>query len=187
MCGPISCSDSGYERHRYHRPGRRSVGQRAGCAPHLCPLGPVQEVGYKNSIAVFEHSHPNISVSVELSLTRTTRPRSTSSSAPGRARRVLVNTPWLATWEQDGIMENLALLIKKYHVDMSIYRPALVALHSHNGTIMVSPRTGTPKGFSTTRTTLPPTTSAPLRACPGPDEWWQFPHFIEGGDHRQQR
>ena len=27
---------------------------------------PVQEVGYKKSIAVFEHSHPDISVSVEL-------------------------------------------------------------------------------------------------------------------------
>lgn len=55
-----------------------------------------------------------------------------------------VNTPFLAQFEAAGVMENLVPLIKKYHVNMSMYRPALVALHSHDGAIY-----GLPKDWDT--------------------------------------
>ena len=106
---------------------------------------PVQEVGYKKSIAVFEKSHPNISVSVELVPYQDYEAKINEQFRAGDAPDVFwVNTPWLATWEEDGVMENLAPLIKKYNIDMSIYRPALVALHSHNGAIY-----GLPKDWDT--------------------------------------
>jgi multiple sugar transport system substrate-binding protein len=106
---------------------------------------PVQEIGYKKSIAVFEKSHPNISVTVELVPYQDYEAKITAEFAAGDAPDVFwVNTPWLATWEQDGVMENLAPLIKKANINMSIYRPALVALHSHNGAIY-----GLPKDWDT--------------------------------------
>ncbi|HTW08519.1 MAG TPA: sugar ABC transporter substrate-binding protein [Acidimicrobiales bacterium] len=106
---------------------------------------PVQEVGYKKSIAVFEKSHPNISVTVELVPYQDYEAKINAEFRAGDAPDVFwVNTPWLATWEQDGVMENLAPLIAKNHVDMSMYRPALVALHSHNGAIY-----GLPKDWDT--------------------------------------
>ena len=51
-----------------------------------------------------------------------------------------VNTPFLAQLEQDGVMLNLAPLIKEHDVNMSIYRPALIALHSHDGAIYGLPK-----------------------------------------------
>ena len=106
---------------------------------------PVQEIGYKQSIAVFEKSHPNISVTVELVPYGDYEAKINEEFRAGDAPDVFwVNTPWLATWEQDGVMENLAPLIKKANINMSMYRPALVALHSHNGAIY-----GLPKDWDT--------------------------------------
>jgi maltose-binding protein MalE len=106
---------------------------------------PVQEVGYKKSIAVFEKSHPGITVSVEQIPYPDYEAKLTSEFSSGSGPDVFwVNTPFLAQFEQAGVMLNLDSLIKKYHVDMSIYRPALVALHSHDGAIY-----GLPKDWDT--------------------------------------
>lgn len=106
---------------------------------------PVQEVGYKKSIALFEQSHPGISVTVEQIPYPAYEAKLTSEFASGSGPDVFwVNTPFLAQFEQAGVMANLAPLIKKYNVNMSIYRPALVALHSHDGAIY-----GLPKDWDT--------------------------------------
>jgi multiple sugar transport system substrate-binding protein len=106
---------------------------------------PVQEVGYKKSIALFEKSHPNISVTVEQIPYPDYEAKLTSEFASGAGPDVFwVNTPFLAQFEQAHVMLNLAPLIKKYHVNMSIYRPALIALHSHDGAIY-----GLPKDWDT--------------------------------------
>ncbi|HXW79805.1 MAG TPA: sugar ABC transporter substrate-binding protein [Acidimicrobiales bacterium] len=106
---------------------------------------PVQEIGYKKSIAVFEQSHPNISVTVDLVPYQDYEAKINEEYRAGDAPDVFwVNTPWLATWESDGVIENLAPLIAKSHINMSIYRPALLALHSHNGAIY-----GLPKDWDT--------------------------------------
>lgn len=55
-----------------------------------------------------------------------------------------VNTPFLATWIKDGVMENLAPKIAAAHIDMSQYYPSLVSLHSHDGAIY-----GLPKDWDT--------------------------------------
>jgi len=106
---------------------------------------PVQEVGYKKSIALFEKSHPSISVSVEQIPYPDYEAKLTSEFASGAGPDVFwVNTPFLAQFEQAHVMLNLAPLIKKYHVSMSVYRPALIALHSHDGAIY-----GLPKDWDT--------------------------------------
>jgi multiple sugar transport system substrate-binding protein len=106
---------------------------------------PVQEIGYKKSIAVFEQSHPNIKVTVEQIPYPDYEAKLTSEFSAGDGPDVFwVNTPFLAQFEQAGVMENLAPLIAKYHVNMSVYRPALVALHSHDGAIY-----GLPKDWDT--------------------------------------
>ncbi|HUA40083.1 MAG TPA: sugar ABC transporter substrate-binding protein [Streptosporangiaceae bacterium] len=106
---------------------------------------PVQEVGYKKSIALFEKSHPNISVTVEQIPYPDYESKLTAEFASGSGPDVFwVNTPFLAQFEQAKVMLNLAPLIKKYHVNMSMYRPALVALHSNNGAIY-----GLPKDWDT--------------------------------------
>jgi len=106
---------------------------------------PVQEVGYKQSIALFEKSHPGISVTVEQIPYQNYEAKLTSEFVSGSGPDVFwVNTPFLAQFEQASVMLNLAPLIKKYNVDMSIYRPALVALHSHDGAIY-----GLPKDWDT--------------------------------------
>jgi multiple sugar transport system substrate-binding protein len=105
----------------------------------------VQEVGYKESIALFEKLHPNISVTVEQIPYPDYESKLTAEFTAGGGPDVFwVNTPFLAQFEAAGVMENLVPLIKKYHVNMSMYRPALVALHSHDGAIY-----GLPKDWDT--------------------------------------
>lgn len=106
---------------------------------------PVQEVGYKQSIALFEKAHPGITVSVEQIPYTNYEAKLTSEFASGSGPDVFwVNTPFLAQFEQAGVMVNIAPLIQKYHVNMSAYRPALIALHSHGGAIY-----GLPKDWDT--------------------------------------
>jgi multiple sugar transport system substrate-binding protein len=106
---------------------------------------PVQEVGYKKSIAQFEQSHPNISVTVQQIPYPDYESKLTAEFSAGDGPDVFwVNTPFLAQFEQLGVMANLVPYIKKYHINMSMYRPALVALHSHNGAIY-----GLPKDWDT--------------------------------------
>ena len=69
------------------------------------------------------------------------KPKLTAEFTAGDGPDVFwVNTPFLAQFEQDGVMLNLAPLIKEHDVNMSIYRPALIALHSHDGAIYGLPK-----------------------------------------------
>jgi multiple sugar transport system substrate-binding protein len=127
--------------------GSGSPGGSGSHAVHLTYAlwDPVQEVGYKKSIALFEKSHPGITVSVEQIPYPDYESKLTSEFAAGDGPDVFwVNTPFLAQFEQANVMLNLAPLIKKDHVNMSIYRPALIALHSHDGDIY-----GLPKDWDT--------------------------------------
>ena len=106
---------------------------------------PNEEVGYKQSIAVFEKSHPNISVSVVQipypNYQQKLQSEFTSASGPDI---FWVNTPWLSTWIKEGLMTNLAPDISKAHINMSQYIPSLVSLHTYQGAIY-----GLPKDWDT--------------------------------------
>ncbi|HEX6511020.1 MAG TPA: sugar ABC transporter substrate-binding protein [Chloroflexota bacterium] len=106
---------------------------------------PNEEVGYKNSIAVFEKAHPNISVSfVQIpyqDYQTKLQEEFTSGSGPDL---FWVNTPWLSTWIKDGFLTNIAPDITSAHIDMPQYIPSLVSLHSYNGAIY-----GLPKDWDT--------------------------------------
>ena len=106
---------------------------------------PHEEVGYKQSIAVFEKAHPNIQVSVDQIAYSAYQTKLQEEFASGTGPDLFwINTPWLSTWIKDGYMVNLAPYIKKWGVNLSIYYPSLVALHSYKGAIY-----GLPKDWDT--------------------------------------
>ena len=55
-----------------------------------------------------------------------------------------VNTPMIASWLKDGVMEDLTAKIKAAHIDMSQYIPSLVSLHEFGGKLY-----GLPKDWDT--------------------------------------
>jgi multiple sugar transport system substrate-binding protein len=106
---------------------------------------PHEEIGYKQSIAVFEKSHPNIQVSVDQIAYSAYQTKLQEEFASGGGPDLFwVNTPFLSTWIKDGYLLNLAPYIKKWGVNLSIYYPSLVALHSYKGAIY-----GIPKDWDT--------------------------------------
>lgn len=106
---------------------------------------PNEEVGYKKSIAVFEQSHPNISVTVvQIPYTNYQQKLQQEFSSGGGPDLFWINTPWLSTWIKDHLVANIAPDIKKAHINMSQYIPALVSLHSYQGAIY-----GLPKDWDT--------------------------------------
>jgi multiple sugar transport system substrate-binding protein len=106
---------------------------------------PNEEVGYKQSIAVFEQSHPNITVSVVQIPYPEYQEKLQEEFTSGTGPDIFwVNTPWLSTWIKDGLMVNLAPYIAKAHINMSQYIPSLVSLHTYQGAIY-----GLPKDWDT--------------------------------------
>jgi multiple sugar transport system substrate-binding protein len=106
---------------------------------------PNEEVGYKQSIAVFEQSHPNITVSVVQIPYPEYQEKLQEEFTSGTGPDIFwVNTPWLSTWIKDGLMVNLAPDIAKAHINMSQYIPSLVSLHTYQGAIY-----GLPKDWDT--------------------------------------
>jgi multiple sugar transport system substrate-binding protein len=106
---------------------------------------PNEEVGYKQSIAVFEKAHPNITVSVVQIPYPEYQEKLQEEFTSGAGPDIFwVNTPWLSTWIKDGLMVNLAPYIAKAHINMSQYIPSLVALHTYQGAIY-----GLPKDWDT--------------------------------------
>jgi multiple sugar transport system substrate-binding protein len=100
-----------------------------------------EEVGYKQSIAVFEKSHPNVSVSVEQVPYPAYQTKLQTQFASGSGPDVFwINTPWLSTWIKDGFLVNLAPAIKKAGINMKQYIPALVSLHTYKGAIYGFPK-----------------------------------------------
>ena len=106
---------------------------------------PHEQIGYQASIDEFEKLHPDIKVNIENVPYGSYEQKITAEFITGGAPDLFwVNTPWLGTFVKDGILTNIAPLIKANHIDMSQYYPQLVALHSRNGAIY-----GLPKDWDT--------------------------------------
>ena len=106
---------------------------------------PNEQVGYQKSINLFEKMHPNIHVNIEQIPYGSYEQKITAEFITGQAPDLFwVNTPWLGTFIQDGMLTNLAPLIKRDHVNMAQYYPALVALHSKGSAVY-----GLPKDWDT--------------------------------------
>jgi multiple sugar transport system substrate-binding protein len=104
-----------------------------------------EEIGYKQSIAVFEKNHPNITVSVEQIPYSAYQTKLQEEFASGSGPDIFwINTPWLSTWIKDGFLVNLAPDIQKANINMKQYIPSLVALHTYKGAIY-----GLPKDWDT--------------------------------------
>src|SRR5579875_1187843 len=106
---------------------------------------PHEQVGYQQSIDVFEKNHPNIHVTIQQIPYTNYEAKLTQEFTGGGGPDVFwVNTPFLASWAKDGVLENLAGKIKAAHINLSQYYPALVKLHERNGAIY-----GLPKDWDT--------------------------------------
>jgi multiple sugar transport system substrate-binding protein len=106
---------------------------------------PNEEVGYKQSIAVFEKSHPNIQVTVEQIPYAAYQTKLQEEFASGSGPDLFwINTPWLSTWIKDGFLVNLAPDIKKANINSSQYYSSLWQLHTYKGAIY-----GIPKDWDT--------------------------------------
>jgi multiple sugar transport system substrate-binding protein len=104
-----------------------------------------EQAGYQQSIDVFEKAHPNIHVTIESIAYNDYQPKLTTEFSSGGGPDVYwVNTPMIATWLKDGVMENLTSKIRAAHVNLSQYLPALVKLHTFNGQLY-----GLPKDWDT--------------------------------------
>ena len=106
---------------------------------------PHEQIGYQQSIDMFEKIHPDIKVDIENIPYGSYEQKITAEYITGQAPDLFwVNTPWLGTFIKDGIMTNLAPLIKASHIDMAQYYPQLVAMHSRGPAIY-----GLPKDWDT--------------------------------------
>lgn len=101
--------------------------------------------GYQKSINVFEKAHPNIHVTIETIPYNNYQTKLTTEFSSGGGPDIFwVNTPMIASWLKDGVMENLTAKIKAAHINLSQYLPTLVALHQFGGKLY-----GLPKDWDT--------------------------------------
>ena len=106
---------------------------------------PHEQIGYQQSIAVFEKMHPDIKVDIENVPYGSYQQKITAEFITGGAPDLFwVNTPWLGSFVKNGMLTNIAPLIQASHIDMSQYYPQLVALHSVGSKIY-----GLPKDWDT--------------------------------------
>jgi multiple sugar transport system substrate-binding protein len=101
--------------------------------------------GYQKSIDVFEKAHPNIHVTIETFPYNNYQPKLTTEFSSGGGPDIFwVNTPMIASWLKDGVMEDLTSKIKAAHINLGQYLPSLVSLHEFGGKIY-----GLPKDWDT--------------------------------------
>jgi multiple sugar transport system substrate-binding protein len=104
-----------------------------------------EQAGYQKSIDMFEKAHPNIHVTIESFAYTNYQPKLTTEFSSGGGPDVFwVNTPMIASWLKDGVMEDLTSKIKSAHINLSQYLPTLVSLHTFGGKIY-----GLPKDWDT--------------------------------------
>ena len=97
--------------------------------------------GYQKSIDVFEKAHPNIHVTIETIPYNNYQTKLTTEFSSGGGPDIFwVNTPMIASWLKDGVMENLTAKIKAAHINLSQYLPTLVALHEFGGKLYSLPK-----------------------------------------------
>jgi multiple sugar transport system substrate-binding protein len=100
-----------------------------------------EQAGYQKSIDVFEKAHPNIHVTIESFAYNDYQPKLTTEFSSGGGPDVYwVNTPMIASWLKDGVMENLTSKIASAHVDLSQYLSTLVTLHTFSGQMYGMPK-----------------------------------------------
>jgi multiple sugar transport system substrate-binding protein len=93
-----------------------------------------EQAGYQKSIDLFEKAHPNIHVTIESIAYNNYQPKLTTEFSSGGGPDVYwVNTPMIASWLKDGVMENLTPKIKAANTDLSQYLSTLVNLHTFSG------------------------------------------------------
>lgn len=104
-----------------------------------------EQAGYQKSIDQFEKAHPNIHVTIESFAYNDYQPKLTTEFSSGGGPDVYwVNTPMIASWLKDGVMENLTSKIQSANVDLGQYLSTLVTLHKFNGDLY-----GLPKDWDT--------------------------------------
>jgi multiple sugar transport system substrate-binding protein len=104
-----------------------------------------ESTGYQKSINMFEKAHPNIHVTIQSIAYNDYQPKLTTEFSSGGGPDVYwVNTPMIASWLKDGVMEDLTAKIKAAGINMSQYIPTLVSLHQFGGKIY-----GLPKDWDT--------------------------------------
>jgi multiple sugar transport system substrate-binding protein len=104
-----------------------------------------ENTGYQKSIDAFEQLHPNIHVTLENFAYNDYQPKLTTEFSSGGGPDVYwVNTPMIATWLKDGVMEDLTSKISAAHINLSQYIQTLVSLHQFNGKLY-----GLPKDWDT--------------------------------------
>src|SRR6516225_9767083 len=93
-----------------------------------------EQAGYQKSINDFEKAHPNIHVTLESFAYNDYQPKLTTEFSSGGGPDVYwVNTPMIASWLKDGVMEDLSSKIQSAGTNMSQYLQTLVSLHQFNG------------------------------------------------------
>jgi multiple sugar transport system substrate-binding protein len=104
-----------------------------------------EQAGYQKSIDVFEKAHPNIHVTIQSIAYNNYQPKLTTEFSSGGGPDVYwVNTPMIATWLKDGVMEDLTSKISSAHIDLGQYIQTLVTLHQFSGKLY-----GLPKDWDT--------------------------------------
>jgi multiple sugar transport system substrate-binding protein len=104
-----------------------------------------EQAGYQKSIAQFEKAHPNIHVTIESFAYNDYQPKLTTEFSSGGGPDVYwVNTPMIASWLKDGVMEDLTSKIQSAGTNLSQYLQTLVSLHTFSGKVY-----GLPKDWDT--------------------------------------
>jgi multiple sugar transport system substrate-binding protein len=106
---------------------------------------PHEQIGYNESLKAFEKTHPNIQVTTEVLAYSAYQTKLQQEFQSGNGPDLFwINTPWLSTWIKDGYMVNMMPYVHKWHVNLGIYYPSLVALHEYKGALY-----GLPKDWDT--------------------------------------
>lgn len=106
---------------------------------------PYEQVGYQQSINLFERTHPNIHVTIEQIPYGSYQQKITAQYISGSAPDVFwVNTPWIGDWIKGGLLTDITKQVRAAKIDLGQYYPALVALHEYQGRLY-----GLPKDWDT--------------------------------------
>jgi multiple sugar transport system substrate-binding protein len=104
-----------------------------------------EQVGYQQSIDVFEKAHPNIHVTIEQVPYNNYESKITAQYVSKNAPDVFwVNTPWIADWVKGGVLTDITQRVKDANIDLSQYYPSLVTLHENGNKLY-----GLPKDWDT--------------------------------------
>ncbi|AMM21215.1 hypothetical protein AX769_15070 [Frondihabitans sp. PAMC 28766] len=106
---------------------------------------PHEQVGYQQSIDVFQKRNPDIHVTIEQIPYNNFQQKITAQYISGDAPDVFwVNTPWLGDWATGGLLTDIAGRVKTAGIDLGQYVDGLVDLHRDGSKLF-----GLPKDWDT--------------------------------------